>query len=167
MKIMAPLGGRCWIRQEGGELQSSSVGREGMRDSLAKSASVMWEEQGHKGKEPQSDAGACPGLCTRDRKNAHLSWEDGPPRITKSLHISHAHTVFPHSTTEHQSEPLMQWEMTQWGPRMKIYQLNNFPTEGIAADTLYLFRRRWPLVLNVLVTLAMEILACLEWDGQA
>lgn len=41
MKIMAPLGGRCWIRQEGGELQSSSVGREGMRDSLAKSASVM------------------------------------------------------------------------------------------------------------------------------
>lgn len=68
MKIMVPSGGRCWIRQEGGELQSSHGGREGVwgvRGSLAKSASVMREEQGHKGKQPQSDDGACPGLCTK------------------------------------------------------------------------------------------------------
>lgn len=137
MKIMAPLGGHCWIRQEGGELQSSPVGREdvwGVRGSLAKSASVIWEEPGHKGKQPQRDAGACPGLFTTDRNNVHLSWEDRPPQITKPLHISPTHTVFPHSTTEHQSEPLVQWEVTQLGPRIKIYQLNNFSTEEIAAD---------------------------------
>lgn len=109
MKIMVPSGGRCWIRQEGGELQSSHGGREGVwgvRGSLAKSASVMREEQGHKGKQPQSDDGACPGLCTTDRNNVHLSWEDRPPQIT--LHSSPTHTVIPDNATEHYSEPLEQ-----------------------------------------------------------
>lgn len=168
MKIMVPSGGRCWIRQEGGELQSSHVGREGVwgvRGSLAKSASVMREEQGHKGKQPQSDDGACPGLCTTDRNNVHLFWEDRPPQIT--LHSSPTHTVIPHNTTELYSEPLEQRKATQLGPRMKIYQLNNFSTEEIATDTPCLFRGRCPFVLSVLVALAMETLACLECDGRA
>lgn len=101
------------------------------------------------------------------QEQCHLSWEHWPPQMIKAPHVSSTHTAIPHSTTEHQSEPLVQWKVIQLSPRMKIYQLNNFSTEEIAADMLYLFRRRCPLVLNVLVALAMETLVCLERDGQA
>lgn len=89
-------------------------------------------------------------------------------QITKPLHTSLIHTtVFLtpiHSITLSLS---CSKKRTQLDFRLKIYQLSNFSTEKIAVHMPYLFRRRCPLVLIVLVALVMETLVCLESDGRA
>ena len=168
MKIMFALGGRCWIGQEEGELQMFHFGSEGVqgrRVSVANSCRSDVRRARLKRETTPKGRWSLPRDVHRGRNGIQLSW-DSPGHKT-SPHRPHPHRVTPHSPTEPYSEPSSRWKATQLDFRTKNYQLSNFSKEKIATRMPYLFRRRCPLVLIVLMALIMETLVCLESDGQA
>lgn len=89
----------------------------------------------------------------------------GSPQSTAPLPSRYSPRFSP-SSTEHLPESFFLHKSTQLDFRMEIYQLHNFSTEKIAAYMPYLFRRRCPLELIVLVALVMETPVGLELDRQ-
>lgn len=89
MKIMVPLGSRCWIRQEGGELQSSCVGREG-----------VWGVRGSLAKSGQSDV----RRARPQRETAPERWW-GLPRVVQHRQEQCPSPLGGQTTPEHKTSP--------------------------------------------------------------